>query len=324
MYYPREKLGHNVFEGEVIGDRDTRKYNRIVAVKRSKLNPYIKEIEELDILVELTKNGLSNNHVIQFIITVTDNDYRYIALLPVCDGTLHDAILNKNKIASKYMSSGGGSCLKQLAEGLKFLHDNGVQHRDIKPENILIKYERDTARFIISDFDLGHITGKESKHRTKYGTMGWVAPELWGKEERLPAVDIFSMGCVFYYALTEGKHPFGAITTKSEQKGCQDNIQRRTPPDVQVNDLKLEHNFMKVQAKDLIELMLRFNGEKRPDASEVLDHPFFWDNDEVCIFYKTMGDKFDDINAEEYEDLRKCLRENSTKVYRNNNWKAPS
>ncbi len=114
-------------------------------------------------------------------------------MIPVCDGTLYDAILNKNKIASKYMSSGGGSCLKQIAEALKFLHDHGVQHRDIKPENILIKYKGDTARFIISDFDLGHITGKESKYRTEYGTMGWVAPEIWGKEDENEALFCKSM-----------------------------------------------------------------------------------------------------------------------------------
>ncbi|XP_064392604.1 serine/threonine-protein kinase/endoribonuclease IRE2-like [Halichondria panicea] len=314
-FSPKE-IGRNVFKGEISGD------NRTVAVKRSKLNPYINEIRELDILLQLTKKEESHNNVIQYIMTETDKEYRYIALIPVCEGTLHDAILNKNKIANKYMATGRGSCLEQLANGLKFLHDKKVQHRDIKPENILIKYEGDTARFIISDFDLGHITGTESKHKTNYGTMGWVAPELWGKEKRLPAVDIFSMGCVFYYALTRGKHPFGAITTKSERKECQDKILGMMSPILEDNELQLEHMFMKVQAKDLIKLMLTFNGEERPDASEVLDHPFFWDDEEFHIFYRNVGDKFDDINAEKYEELRKCIRENSTKVYRNNNWKV--
>ena len=42
------------------------------------------------------------------------------------------------------------------------------------------------------------------------GTEGWIAPEmLLGNRSTTCLVDIFSMGCVYYYLLSRGKHPFG-------------------------------------------------------------------------------------------------------------------
>ncbi len=309
-----KKLGHNVYEGKIVED------GTVVAVKISDLNPFKKKIEEIDVLIQLSKDGKSHDNVIQYKQTEVYEGKRYIALMPVCDETLYTAINTKNNTALKYMSSRRDSCLEQLAKGLMFLHEHDVQHRDIKPENILIKYEKSTVRFIISDFDIGHITGKQSHHKTGYGTEGWVAPELWGTATRNPTVDIFSMGCVFYYALTQGTHPIGKITTEDERIKCQQAIQARTPPKQENIELILEHNFTKMRAKNLIECMLRYNENERPSASEVLDHPFFWDDEKVCNTYTKMGNKFDDKGGTKYENLRKYMRENSHKVF-TENWK---
>ena len=44
---------------------------------------------------------------------------------------------------------------------------------------------------------------------TGYGSSGWQAPEqlLHGRQTR--AVDMFSLGCVLFYCITGGRHPFG-------------------------------------------------------------------------------------------------------------------
>jgi len=46
------------------------------------------------------------------------------------------------------------------------------------------------------------------------GSSGWMAPELYkvNNEERAKydsKVDIYSLGCIYTYVLTGGKHPFG-------------------------------------------------------------------------------------------------------------------
>ena len=45
-----------------------------------------------------------------------------------------------------------------------------------------------------------------------YGTEGWAAPEVFSRDIRSVtcAVDIFSLGCVYYFCLSGGKHPYGS------------------------------------------------------------------------------------------------------------------
>lgn len=48
--------------------------------------------------------------------------------------------------------------MRQLIEGIGYLHECGVIHRDLKPENILIEtFENDTFCIKITDFGLSKL-----------------------------------------------------------------------------------------------------------------------------------------------------------------------
>lgn len=42
-----------------------------------------------------------------------------------------------------------------------------------------------------------------------YGSSGWQAPEQLRHERQTRAVDLFSLGCLLFFCITGGKHPFG-------------------------------------------------------------------------------------------------------------------
>jgi serine/threonine protein kinase len=83
--------------------------------------------------------------------------------------------------------------LWQIASGLGDIHAAGVIHRDIKPKNI----RRDKFGIIkIIDFGLAREVGVDDKTRSITGTIGYMAPELYGTStiSFSPAIDTYAFG----------------------------------------------------------------------------------------------------------------------------------
>ena len=103
--------------------------------------------------------------------------------------------------------------INQMACGLAFVHKTNHVHRDICPANILISIGGD--RLTISDFGLckeAHTSGSISVSQN-YGQKKWLAPErierMSDPNNRVTIdCDTWAMGCVFYYFITKGSHPF--------------------------------------------------------------------------------------------------------------------
>ena len=100
----------------------------------------------------------------------------------------------------------------QVAEALRAAHEIGLIHRDIKPSNILLD-DRDFAYLI--DFGIARVANETRMTKTggTIGTFAYIAPErLDPKAEEDARVDIYSLACVLYEALT-GEPPFAGTTT---------------------------------------------------------------------------------------------------------------
>ncbi|KAG8391121.1 hypothetical protein BUALT_Bualt01G0155000 [Buddleja alternifolia] len=86
--------------------------------------------------------------------------------------------------------------MKQLLEGVKFLHENGVMHRDLKPLNLLMNIRGDQLK--ICDFGLSRQFGSRSGSYTPGVVTIWYrAPELLlGAKKYSSAIDMWSVGCI--------------------------------------------------------------------------------------------------------------------------------
>ncbi|KAJ7094035.1 hypothetical protein B0H15DRAFT_776404 [Mycena belliarum] len=105
-----------------------------------------------------------------------------------------------------------------------------------------------------------------------------------GKRTRLTkSVDIFALGCLFFYTLTNGGHPYG------------DRFEREANIMKDVKNLEGLERFGEEgqEAVDLISAMLHPEAPERPDTTTILLHPFFWDPGRRLTFLQDASDRFE-------------------------------
>ncbi|KAJ5070909.1 ire1-related [Anaeramoeba ignava] len=248
---------------------------RKVAVKRM-----IKEFCSSTFQKEVQTLLESDDHpnVVKYYSTKEFNDFVYIAL-QFCPFTFEDIIKdNKNHPFKCYGEKKEPTVqlyniLKQIANGVGFLHSINIIHYDIKPLNILLD-KNGTVK--ISDMGLSKkieeekTTISESSSKIR-GTHGWRSPEILLNQKHTSSVDVFSIGCVFFYALTQGVHPFG------DSFEIESNITSFNPKNLHlIEKFPIEY--------DLVSWMLEKDPQKRPTINEVTKHPMFWKPEQKLNF----------------------------------------
>jgi hypothetical protein len=147
---------------------------------------------------------------------------------------------------------------RQLAEGLRALHEAGLVHRDVKASNIRVTAE---GRVVLLDFGLvvdagGEATSVESRTA---GTPEYMAPEQAAGDPVGPEADWFSVGVLLFEALTGGRPFRGTLLDLHEQKLRGEALHPRARAPSVPADLD-----------GLCASLLRFDPRARPDARRVL------------------------------------------------------
>uniref|UniRef100_A0A3Q2Z839 non-specific serine/threonine protein kinase n=1 Tax=Hippocampus comes TaxID=109280 RepID=A0A3Q2Z839_HIPCM len=260
---------------------------RRAAVKR--ILPECLEVAERE--VQLLRESDTHPNVIRYFCTERDNLFTYIAI-ELCAATLQQYVEDP----SNFPDLNPITLLEQTMCGLSHLHSLNIVHRDLKPRNILLSFPcaLGKVRALISDFGL---CKKIQDGRNSFslrsgilGTEGWIAPEMLQNvpaSKPTAAVDIFSAGCVFYYVVSRGKHPFGETLMR------------------QMNILSGEYSLSQfmdtihdVVAEDLIKQMISADPESRPSSARVLKHPFFWSPEKQLLFFQDVSDRIENEPAD--------------------------
>ncbi len=105
----------------------------------------------------------------------------------------------------------------QIQEALIAAQDLGLIHRDLKPSNIMVNW-LPSGRFQakVVDFGLAKFSPKTSAETAEqsdaiFGSIFYMAPELFERGPIDSRMDMYAIGCVYYFALT-GHSPFQGET----------------------------------------------------------------------------------------------------------------
>ncbi|XP_019166352.1 PREDICTED: mitogen-activated protein kinase 20-like isoform X1 [Ipomoea nil] len=185
--------------------------------------------------------------------------------------------------------------LYQLLRALKYIHTANVYHRDLKPKNILANAN---CKLKICDFGLARVAFNDTPTTifwTDYVATRWYrAPELCGSffSKYTPAIDIWSIGCIFAEVLTgkplfPGKNVVHQLDLMTDLLGTpsmdtisrvrNDKARRYLTSMRKKQPMHFAQKFPNADplALRLLERLLAFDPKDRPTAEEALADPYF-------------------------------------------------
>ena len=178
--------------------------------------------------------------------------------------------------------------MKQIAEGISYLHGKGIVHRDLKPENILVTHGStpDNVTVKISDFGMTRYLDPESASSATTNKFTYMPPESWmesnqGTLKYRRNIDIFSMGLTFLamVQVQEGEQLLPKVegeidhqTEMAKSIGYTMFMRQKTKgPNLNVVVIEDEEKCTtNASVKMIIRKMVHFRPNNRPSARQVL------------------------------------------------------
>lgn len=200
--------------------------------------------------------SLSHPNIVHVHAVLEQGELLAIVMQYVDGETLSDRV----ERSGPYDAADTARLLQDTAWALGYAHARGIVHRDVKPDNLLI--ERGTGRPMILDFGIARTEAAKGLTEVglSIGTPHYMSPEQAAAEEVDGRSDLYSLGCVGFFAAT-GQTPFIADSAHRLL------MLHLTQPAPEVTDLRPE--FPK-PLSEVIGRALKKGREERFDSGEAM------------------------------------------------------
>uniref|UniRef100_H3CCP9 non-specific serine/threonine protein kinase n=1 Tax=Tetraodon nigroviridis TaxID=99883 RepID=H3CCP9_TETNG len=179
----------------------------------------------------------------------------------VSGGELFDFLAQKESLSEEEATQ----FIKQILEGVNYLHARKIAHFDLKPENIMLLDKNvPLPRIKLIDFGLAHQIEAGVEFKNIFGTPEFVAPEIVNYEPLGLEADMWSIG-VITYILLSGASPFLGETKHDTLKN------------ISTINYEFDEEFFchtSQLAKKFISQLLEKDKRKRLTIQEALKHPW--------------------------------------------------
>ncbi|KAJ7774878.1 ste11-like protein [Mycena metata] len=207
--------------------------------------------------IELLKE-LQHENIVQYLYSSLEDDFLNIFLEYVPGGSVTALLNNYGAFEEPLVKN----FVRQILEGLNYLHERDIIHRDIKGANILVDNKGGVK---ISDFGISKkvddMGGNRAHRPSLQGSVFWMAPEVVKQSGHTRKADIWSVGCLVVEMLT-GEHPWATLNQMQAMFKIGSSAKPEIPSDISSD------------AQDFLKLTFELNHEARPSAAELLLHPW--------------------------------------------------
>src|SRR5947209_764880 len=189
-------LGRGSFAEVYLGEHIHLESQAAIKVLRSVLQDEHKD----DFLMEARRLvRLKHPHIVRFLEFGFEGGVPFLIMEYAPNGSLR----TQHPAGSQVLLETIVSYVKQVAEALQYLHEQGLVHRDVKPENMLLGSNQEV---MLSDLGIAAVAHASSSIIGIAGTPAYMAPEQILKTAR-PSSDQYALGIVVYEWLC-GNWPF--------------------------------------------------------------------------------------------------------------------
>ncbi len=272
------------------------KSNAIVALKRMRMDAEkdgipVSGLREINILFTC-----KHPNVVQLLeIAVGSRTLDSIFLvMEFCSQDLASLLDN---MASPFTEAQVKCIMKQVFQGLDYLHGRFIVHRDLKVSNLLMT---DEGAVKIADFGLARFFGLPLKPMTpKVVTLWYRSPELLlNAKHQSTAIDMWSAGCILgellaHKPLLPGRSEINQIELIVDLLGTPNAsiwpefdhleiLKEFTLKQQPYNNLKHKFHWLSPAGLRLLNFLFMYDPEKRATADECLHSSYFKENPFPC------------------------------------------